>query len=55
MICPKCNREVSTLHGNGKYPNSTYKCNKCYDDEMGEVVKYFVTPIIICIFALCFF
>lgn len=40
MECPHCKREVDTLHGNGTYPNSTYKCSKCYDDDMGKVVDW---------------
>ncbi len=41
MICPKCKREVTTLHGNGEYPNSSYKCSKCCDDETGAVISGF--------------
>jgi len=47
MVCPKCKRDVDTLHGNGKYPNSTYKCGKCYDDEMGNVIAKFLIVIAI--------
>ncbi len=37
MECPKCGKDVDILQGNGKYPNSTYMCNKCRDDEFGNV------------------
>jgi hypothetical protein len=47
MECPRCARDVNTLHGNGKYPNSTYKCDKCYDDEMGECVAGFFKAVLI--------
>lgn len=55
MECPQCKREVETLHGNGTYPNSTYRCSKCYDDDMGKIVSGLIaiilwgTFIILCI------
>lgn len=47
MECPKCKRDVITLHGNGKYPNSTYKCGTCYDNDLGKVVAKFIIVIAI--------
>ena len=49
MECPRCKRDVNTLHGNGKYPNSTYKCGICYDDEMGVAVAGFFKAVLIVI------
>jgi len=49
MICQRCNKDVDTLYGNGKYPNKSYKCSKCYDDETGIIVKYAVVFFVILI------
>lgn len=47
MECPKCKRDVTTLHGNGQYPNATYQCGKCYDGEMGRVIAGFFKAVLI--------
>ncbi len=38
MECQKCHKDVETIYGNGTYPNPSYKCGKCCDDETGKVV-----------------
>ena len=54
MECQKCHRDVITVHGNGTYPNSSYKCSKCHDDETGMIVSGFIAVILWSIFlALC--
>ncbi len=38
MICTSCNGYVTTLLGAGEYPNPTYKCPKCHDDDTGKML-----------------
>jgi hypothetical protein len=40
--CPKCKRDVHAVWGNGDFPNASYRCENCLDDETGQVVGGFV-------------
>lgn len=41
MICPRCNRDVSTVYGNGEHPDGDYRCGYCVDKDNGWVVGMF--------------
>lgn len=48
MICPRCKRDAKTLWGNGDYPNDSYRCSQCCDDDTGKVVFWMCgVPVII--------
>ena len=47
MICPSCYREVSILQGNGTYPNSSWKCGFCHDEDTGKAVAGFFKAVFI--------
>lgn len=47
MECPKCKRDVDTLHGHGKYPNDTYQCNYCYSEDTTIAVAGFFKAVLI--------
>lgn len=41
MKCPKCKQDVSTVYGNGEYPNDSYRCDECCGRETGVVMTVF--------------
>lgn len=47
MICPSCDREVNILQGNGTYPNSSWKCGFCHDEDTGKVIAGFFKTVFI--------
>ena len=54
MECQRCHRDVKTLQGNGTYPNSSYKCSKCYDDDMDKAIGGSIAVILWVVFiAIC--
>ncbi len=54
MECPQCKRDVDTLHGNGTYPNPSYKCGKCHDDDTGTAVSWIIAIVLwVTFFAIC--
>lgn len=42
MICPRCQRVAKTLWGNGDYPNDSYRCAQCCDDDTGKAVFWMI-------------
>lgn len=46
MICPNCKQDVTALSGNGEYPNSSYRCDECYDRQSGLVICGFLAFVV---------
>lgn len=52
MICPRCGRAVRNVWGNGEYPNPSYRCQKCDDEETSAIVGAFgCAGVLLCILA----
>jgi hypothetical protein len=46
MICPRCNKDVQAVYGNGEYPNNSYRCDECHSYETTELIGAVLAVII---------
>lgn len=45
--CPRCKKDVSQLWGNGDYPNSSWRCQRCDDAETTCIVGCFLVVLVV--------